>query len=261
MAQSRLRPAPHSPDASSAEATLAEWPRSSSLPELKEAMSSPGVIQEEVDALFAAIARPPADDETPRARADFLLSLMELPEEARDRKGRDGRTVRAAAVEALMALGYPYALEVPPDVLEAVRIEAGRGGDASASRVSVPATIVTVLALVFQVVVVALYAFSYRSQHTREVLQQFLLALTVAPPLMALFGHAADLRRMQSLGARGMALQGLLWLLYALSQDASSFWQWLTVALLPWHLPLIAAYLMRSKSEGGDTLGSPVEPS
>jgi hypothetical protein len=36
-----------------------------------------------------------------------------------DYTGSDSRTVRAAATQALLALGYPYALEVSPEALEA----------------------------------------------------------------------------------------------------------------------------------------------
>ncbi|MBZ4419201.1 hypothetical protein K8638_22250 [Myxococcus sp. RHST-1-4] len=224
---------------------MAEWPRSTSLPELREALSSPGLIQAEVDALFAAIARPPAGDETLRARADFLLSLMELPEEARDRKGSDGRTVRAAAVEALMELGYPYALEVPPDVLEAVRLETHGGKAAGRSRLSVPGIVVSLLALLTQVLMLLLNATTHGHSHGLELLQQVALGLIVVPPLAAIFGQVADLRRTQSLGSIGMTLQGLVWLFLALMIGGAG----LAIVLIPWYLPLTAAYLMRSKTE------------
>lgn len=253
---------PPASDASPGETSLGEWPRSSSLTELREAMTSPGVIQAEVDALLAAIARPPAGDEAPRARADFLLSLMELPEEARDRKGSNGRTVRAAAVEALMELGYPYALEVHPDVLEAVRREtqdSKKGGHAS--RISVPGIVVSLLALLLQVFMLWVNFSSHGHSHRVDTLQQFLLGLVVIPPLSAIFGQAVDWRWLQSLGARGMALQGLVWMLVTwLAADA-----WFALVLVPWYLPLIAAYLMRSTPEAGDSPAaaptSPVEPS
>jgi hypothetical protein len=242
MAQTRLRPPPPASDAAPEETSLGEWPRSSSLTELREAMTSPGVIPAEVDALLAAIARPPAGDETPRARADFLLSLMELPEEARDRKGRDGRTVRAAAVEALLELGYPYALEVHPDVLEAVRREgqdSKKGG--RTSRVSVPGIVVSLVALLLQVFMLWVNLTPHGHSHGVDTLQQVLLGLAVVPPLSAIFGQAVDWRWLQSLGARGMALQGLVWMLVTwLAADA-----WYVLVLVPWYLPWIAAYLMR----------------
>ncbi|WNZ62177.1 hypothetical protein QEG98_41300 [Myxococcus sp. MxC21-1] len=68
----------------------------------------------EVDALIAAIAQRPAEDpEALRERTDYLLSLMTLPGDASVLTGSAGITVRTAAVEALLELGYPYALEVP----------------------------------------------------------------------------------------------------------------------------------------------------
>lgn len=261
MAQSRLRPTPRSSDSPAEEASLAQWPQSTSLAELKEAMSSPGVIQAEVDALFAAIARPPADDEPPRARADFLHSLMELPEEARERKGSDGRTVRAAALEALMELGFPYALEVHPDVLEAVRGDAYGGKDDALIRISRPAIAVTLLALVSQVILLVLMALSNGRTYAGETSQLIKLGLIVAPPLMAASGHALGMKGMQSLGARGMMLQGLVWLFIAWL-DTGPYRGYLPLVLVPWYLPLIAAVLMREKSEDADPPpASPAEPS
>ena len=93
-----------------------------SLPELLEGVRGPGRVRENVDAFLQALGQPPSGDETPRARADLLLSLME-DAAVRDYTGSDGRTVRAAAVEGLLALGYPYALEVPPEALAQARAE------------------------------------------------------------------------------------------------------------------------------------------
>ena len=261
MARSRLRSTPQSRDTASEEVSLAPWPQSTSLHELKEAMSSPGVIQAEVDALFAAIARPPADGETPRARADFLLSLMDLPEEARERKGSDGRTVRAAALEALMELGYPYALEVHPDVLEAVRGDAFGGKDAARSiPISKPAIAVTLLALISQVIMLVLIAMSRGRSYVGETFHLITLGLIVGPPLLAASGHALGMRGMQSMGARGMMLQGLVWLFIAWL-DSGTYQGYLPLVLIPWYLPLIAAVLMREKSEDADTPpAAPVKP-
>src|SRR5688572_4712972 len=95
--------------------TLHALPGASTLPGLLQAVSAPGVIQEEVDALIRALALPLAEGESPRARADFLLSALETTQESGPLKGSDGRSLRVATVEALLALGYPYALEVPPE--------------------------------------------------------------------------------------------------------------------------------------------------
>ncbi|QSQ21609.1 hypothetical protein JY651_41635 [Pyxidicoccus parkwayensis] len=230
-------------------------------------MSSPGVIQAEVDALLAAIARPPAGDETPRARADFLLSLMDLPEEARDRTGSNGRSVRAAAMEALMELGYPYALEVHPDVLEAVRQQAGdnRGPKQDFSWRAVG---VTVLSMVVQLVFVALLS-GPRGNYPLdqwESLRMIQVGLVVTPPLLALFGQWIGVRSLQRLGVMGLTLQGLLWLIPAASAALGGLsLSLLTILLFPWHLTLAAAYMMSPKPEPEDASAPretlPTEPS
>ncbi|MFP2928862.1 hypothetical protein ACLESO_27420 [Pyxidicoccus sp. 3LG] len=239
------------------EASLAPVAPSLSLAELREAMSSPGVIPSEVDALQAAIARPPADGASYRERADFLLSLMALPEEAAGRTGTHGRTVRAAAVEALMELGYPYALEVPPEVLEDVRREdVRRKGGSREAGASLSGIGFTVVAMLVQLLMVAMFSSGPRSlgsDGALETLSLVQLALVVFPPLGAIFGHLADSRRLQSLGATGMVLQGVVWFLYAVFQSMQSqnsgLWALLWV---PWYLPALAAYRMRPRPEATD---------
>ncbi len=267
--RAQSRPPAAESSESSADASLAPWKPAQSLPELRNAMTSPGVVQAEVDALFAAIARPPAEDEPPRARADFLHSLTDLPDEAHTRmKGSDGRTVRAAAVEALLELGYPYALEVHPEVLDDVRQQARRRQrDAGEDGPGVPTAglAVSLVALVGQLVVVAALAmFSGRSGDTWEAAQLLRLALVALPPLAAIFGHMAEWRRPQVLGSIGMGLQGVVWLFHAFSftQDLGPLWSLLLV-VIPWYLPLVAAYLMYPKAEPSEDTGtqSPGEPS
>ncbi|MCP3137257.1 hypothetical protein [Pyxidicoccus xibeiensis] len=259
MAQTRLRSAPP-PAAASEEASLAPFPPSASLTELRQAMTSPGLIQAEVDALLAAIARPPGDTESPRERADYLLSLLSLPDEASERRGTNGRSLRASALEALMELGYPYALEVPPEVLEAVRLE--EPGGAREGGASMPAIVFTVVTLLVQLVMLFLFSWGDRTSHSHDsgmdTLSMISLGLVVLPPLAALFGHLLDWRRLQSMGVSGMVLQGAFWFLYALGQRVG-VWVMLVV---PWYLPLLSAYLMRQRSEPDDTAPSaPVAPS
>jgi hypothetical protein len=267
MASSRTRSASlAAASSSSEEASLAPWAPAQSLADLKDAMNSPGVIQAEVDALLAAIARPPAPDETPRARADLLLALMDLPEEARDRTGSNGKTVRVAALEALLELGYPYALEVHPDVLEAVRQQAGgrkHGSQDGGSRVG---TAVTLLAMVVQLVLLLMIFTPVHMRDPPETFQTFLMAGIVAPPLLAVFGQMMESSRLRSWGATGMTLQGLAWLLFcgfeALGPASGGL---LLLLVIPWYLPLVAAYQMRAKSEPGDEASAlatpPTEPS
>ncbi len=59
---------------------------------------------------------------SPRATADRLQALLAGGELARVR-GPDGTSARAVAVERLLALGYPYALEVAPEDLAHWRAE------------------------------------------------------------------------------------------------------------------------------------------
>lgn len=86
------------------------------LRERVEAVRAPGVVRAEVDALLAGISAPLAEGESPRERADQLLRLLQ-DDVLGEFTDQDGRQVRPAAMEALLALGYPYALEVPPEVL------------------------------------------------------------------------------------------------------------------------------------------------
>ncbi|HZX41885.1 MAG TPA: hypothetical protein VFE93_08615 [Myxococcaceae bacterium] len=60
--------------------------------------------------------------ESPRATADRLLQLLASGELATFRAS-DGTSARAVAVERLLALGYPYALEVSPEDLAHWRAE------------------------------------------------------------------------------------------------------------------------------------------
>lgn len=91
------------------------------LPELLEAVRSEPRTQQDVDALVAGLSAPVAETEK-RARADVLLGLLEDPALG-PLTSSQGRRVRTAAFEALTALGYPYALEVPPSVLARLRRE------------------------------------------------------------------------------------------------------------------------------------------
>jgi len=86
------------------------------LRERVEAVRAPGVVRAEVDALLAGLSAPLAEGESPRERADQLLRLLQ-DEVLGEFTDQDGRQVRPAAMEALLALGYPYALEVHPEVL------------------------------------------------------------------------------------------------------------------------------------------------
>ena len=59
---------------------------------------------------------------SPRATADSLQTLLASGDLA-TRRASDGTSARAVAVERLLALGYPYALEVSPEDLAHWRAE------------------------------------------------------------------------------------------------------------------------------------------
>ncbi|RKG67969.1 hypothetical protein D7V88_40865, partial [Corallococcus terminator] len=86
--------------------------------ELLDAVRSPGAVRADIDAFIAAMGRPLTEEETPRARADVLLDLMARENPLGDYRGLDGTKVRHAAQAALLSLGYPYALELPPELLD-----------------------------------------------------------------------------------------------------------------------------------------------
>ena len=210
--------------------------------------SSDPVDQADVEALVAAMARSPGADEDPRERANVLLSLLDAGSRAGDLTGANGHTVRASAVEALLELGYPYALEVPPEVLEQVREEQqSRKFNADTST-----TVgVTVLAGLVQLLLVllTLWSDSLFDPKADGPPDPFLWGFTVAlalPSLLAITGTLLDLRRLQWLGSYGLRLQSMFWAGLATLSLAGGYWESLLMSLLlPWHLTWYAARLTK----------------
>ncbi|QDE72127.1 hypothetical protein BHS05_36790 [Myxococcus xanthus] len=253
MTSTHTRPA--EPTSDSLVESLAPLPAPPSLAALRDALSSPGVIPSEVDALIAAIAqRPDGDPEALRERTDYLLSLMTLPGDASVLTGSAGITVRTAAVEALLELGYPYALEVPPDALERARREQGLPTtEAPTSRLlrsPILATAVTLLGLVMQLIMMALPQLG-RLGDVDAWLTPYLLPI-FAPAVLAILGTWTKARPLQYLGSLGLGIQGLLWFggVLMLTQAAKNI-PWLWVAA-PWYLPLIACYLVWPRKQSDD---------
>ncbi|HEX8441354.1 MAG TPA: hypothetical protein VF697_40090, partial [Archangium sp.] len=119
----RVREAPPAPSEESVP-SLEELPRvapeASTLLEGMRGLREPGVTAEEVDAFLEGLSAPRPQGEPPRVRADVMLDILE------DRRlcaltGTDGRRVGVVALEALLGLGYPYALEVTPEMLALAR--------------------------------------------------------------------------------------------------------------------------------------------
>jgi hypothetical protein len=204
----RLRP-PRPSEGASLD-TIHPLPGRTPLPELLAAVSSPGVLQDEIDELLRGLARPLTENESPRARADFLLSVLES-REAMGLKGSDGRSVGLATVEALLELGYPYALEVPPEALEAARRARGDALPRDRPRTGIAAALV---ALIAQSIVSLPAALDFLDGGTRGrlVFGLFILGASWGPSLSALLGGWLRSRGLQRLGVITMALMGSLWL-------------------------------------------------
>jgi hypothetical protein len=207
----RLRPP--RPDQNSSFETIGPLPARASLAELLETVRSPGVLRTDVDALLRALVRPLAEDETPRARADFLLSLIES-QEMRELQGSNGRTVRAAAVKALLDLGYPYALEVPPEALAEAQLPV----EARPQEIPIPGIIATGVSLLVQLGY-SMPAFSklLRGNDSGALVGALLLlGMVLGPAAAAVLGGWLRIRRLQQFGLFSLAFTGLLWLASAL---------------------------------------------
>lgn len=188
-----------------------------SVPALLEVLHGPAVTKTDVDALFEALARPPAGDETPRARADLLLGLLE-DARVRDFTGNDGRTVHTAAVEALVALGYPYALEVPPEALAQARAASGQSLEPErlptsgliAGGAAVLAQLVTAFPLLVLLFLGDGESYDYEPPHPGLALA--LLGVLVLPVLVTVLGRAWRASWAQLLGTVLTVLTCLGWL-------------------------------------------------
>lgn len=124
----RSRSALHAPDTTGE--LLGEIPAQVSQAELPsprallEEVRSPGAARAEVDALLSGLARPLGPGESARERADLLHEILG-DEQIRDYTGRGGRKVEHVAVLQLVELGFPYALEVPPEQYAQARAASG----------------------------------------------------------------------------------------------------------------------------------------
>ncbi|HYH98937.1 hypothetical protein [Hyalangium sp.] len=199
------------PSEDSAPEAIGHVPEPSPLAPLLEAVRSPHVITMDVDALMRGLARPLANGESPRARADLLLSLIESPllGSMQDRKGA---SLRTGAVKALLDLGYPYALELPPEALaEALHWRKG----SQVREIPTVGIAITLVGLAFQA-----YHFlpaSWRLLH--EDLSPtlsfgaILIGAALGPSCAALLGGAFRLFALQQVGVTLMTLLGSLWLI------------------------------------------------
>ncbi|HLL04603.1 MAG TPA: hypothetical protein VK539_28725 [Myxococcaceae bacterium] len=190
---------------------------SPSLASLVEALRSPAVSRADVDALLTGLARPVEQGESKRERADLLLSLMKSRHFA-SMQGQSGQTVRATAVRAMMDLGHPYGLEIPPELLPEINREPRRArgravpwGGIVLGVLSLPGALwlLWVLAIVILV----------RQPSLNVVLLVALLAVLVVPVasvVMAIVGGAKRKRKLQEAGVAGLIALTIFWLMFAL---------------------------------------------
>ncbi len=114
------------------------WLRST----LQKALQATGPERRElVESLSQAFGRIGPAGESGRQMADYLLAQLEAGHLA-GLVDSHGRSLRARAVEAVLALGYPFALEVSPEDLEHLRRDSTSG--AALTPMSVAAILVAV---------------------------------------------------------------------------------------------------------------------
>ncbi|MFL5347449.1 MAG: hypothetical protein ACJ8AT_21905 [Hyalangium sp.] len=210
----RVRP-PRPSDDSGPE-TIGALPSTHSLAVLLDVVRAPGVMRSDVDALLQGLARPLSENESPRSRADLLLSLIES-EEVGDMVGSEGTPVRAVAVQALLDMGYPYALEIPPEAF---------GGRRAAlpQELPVPGLIATLAGFIIQSItcVPPVLELLGRESEPDKVLGLIVLSLLLGPTFMSVLGGALRMRYLQRLGLITMTITGAIWLIILALQLATT---------------------------------------
>jgi hypothetical protein len=191
--------------------TIGDLPGSASLPELLVVVRSPGVVRAEVDALIRGLASPLAEGESPRTRADLLLSVIESSDVG-DLPGSEGNTPRAAAVKALLQLGYPYALEIPPEALGLAPLATRREGE---PEIPIAGLIATAVALIPQLIeTLPAVAYLLAMEHASLVSGLLLLTVVLGPVCAMLIGAMQGVLWLQRTGVVTMALTGCLRLFF-----------------------------------------------
>ncbi|MBN8230285.1 hypothetical protein JYK02_22485 [Corallococcus macrosporus] len=242
MSQAALRSAPPSVTVDEAPTDLPAPIAAESFPPLAsllEEVRSPGMVRADIDALIVGLGRPPAPDESPRERADLLLGLLERNNPVGDHTGSGGMKVRHAAKEALLALGYPYALELPPELVELKR-SGGREPGLSGGDVTL-----AVVSLLFQsgslMGVGALLDYIEMPAAT-EVTVGIGLVLWLFT-VLSMAGHASRSRDLQVISSPVLWAAAGIWSLIAV--PSALFTNGISLLVVPWHLALWTAYSLR----------------
>lgn len=166
---------------------------------------APEATDSERDALLYAISRPLAPEASPREHADFLLSLLS-DERSLGLTGSNGRTLKRAATRALLALGYPYALELPPEVVELSASERSRGRRVWWGKALITANAVGPAIALFLAVL------RFDLSNEVELIAAFLAALgasTVLPMGLILWGRKKASLLLRIFGSLGHIASGL----------------------------------------------------
>jgi hypothetical protein len=188
---------------------------------LLEEVRAPGANRSDVDALLRGLAGPLARGESARERADVLLVLIQ-DAELGDLSGSNARPVRTAALEALLALGYPYALEVPPELLAKLRPRTRRPEPPSQWKLHLGLAL-PILAAVVECSFIS--AMDSPGSFIRIPNIWFItpsLVTSVLPMLLALLGRWKRSRVLNGLGIWPMGLVGLGVMLFTLSVNDST---------------------------------------
>ena len=260
MSQQAHRPAPPTADETTDAAEPVAAQTAEAFPPLAALLAqvkSPGMVRADIDALIAAMGRAPAADESLRERADLLLGLMSRDNPVGKYRGENWTTVRQAAKAALLALGYPYALELPPEMVESypsappVDDSTPPGPGPGAGSV-----VVTLLSSLYQtglLSLVATFTGARRIDWDSPLEQSLILGMVGVwlPALCAFLGHGLGKRWLQVIGAVGLWLLFVGWGLASLAGTASLGPG--SLLLLPWHLALWAAIVMRPVPEKTET--------
>jgi hypothetical protein len=179
-----------------------------SLSVLIDLVRSPGVAAVEIDALLSHLDLPLAPQQSPREHADTLLSLIE-DDDLGGLTGSDGRTVRAAAIQALLALGYPYALEVPPEALELQSSASSKSPflRTSSDKWGLGLAIATAVATLI-LLMIDRNPSRWRDEHF--IVAGGFLGTTVLPAVLSILGHKKRLRFLHHIGNGVLGLAGVV---------------------------------------------------
>lgn len=186
-----------------------------SLSALIELVRAPGASQAEVNALLFALARPLSAEEPARERARVLRSLIR-DERLGKLAGSDGRTVRVAASQALMALGHPFSLAVPVELRPDSDAEHDAGPFVSllSSGQSLTGLSLLVLACMLEVMRPMLHTDKTRALPNWSL--SSVLLSTVLPSVLVVCGHQWRQRFIYGLGLIWLLLAGSLAVVYGL---------------------------------------------